>query len=479
MNPNATRHAVVVLAAAALPVFSVQAASLDASAKQMFDDLGVVGNITTPQAFTGQTLNTYTGGTLFIRSPTRTYQLVSAAAPYIKSGCGGIDVFGGSFSHIASAEFKNMLKNITSALPAVVFQLLLKSVEPLFGTTVEWLKDAESFVNRANISSCEAAQAIVGTGASMMGFSSTKTCEGIATRLGIASDVDEAKTRCESSSDVDSVLTAGAANPATADMLPFEGNLVWESLRRWLHLDDADRELIMSLTGTTIYPRASDGNPEPQFFPPTIRSIPDLLYGNTDAGSAVPLGQVKVKLLKCGSYPDCTTVTEQINVMPSLAVRVIGIMRSLSTKIATASGAPTVLERNFVNSVPLPVYRLLAASNAVNNTSIAEAKINQYADYVAVEFAQALLARAARMGVDAGHLNARFDTTQREQLRLHQANAAQLLTTLATERQAAELRAQSFIAFASDVAQLERTMRANMPQQLADLMGYSGLAVGR
>ena len=470
---------IVVMLATTCLSLAVHPGDLNASAQQMFDDLGVVGTITTPQTFRGQTLNTYTGGSLFIRAPTRTYQLTSFAPPYVKAGCGGIDVFGGSFSHIASAEFKNMLKNITSALPGVIFNLLINSVEPMFAQEIKWFKDAEAFVNRHNISSCEAAQQIAGTGASMLGFSSTKSCENIATWLGIASDIDEAKTRCETSSDVNSVLTAGAADPDTAGMVPFTGNLVWESLRRWIHLDDDDRELVMSLTGTTIYPSATDGNSEPQFFPPTIRSIPDLLYGNTDVGAPLPAGRVKVKLLKCTSYPDCPGVTEVTLSMESLATRVINIMRSLSTKIATGSGAPTSTERNFVNSVPLPVYRLLAASNAINNPSIAEAKINQYADYVAVEFAHALLARAARMGIDAAHLNAHLIDAQRHQLEHHQANAAKLLTTLASERQAAEQRAQTFVSISSDIAQLERTMRANMPQQLADLMGYSGLAVGR
>ena len=78
------------------------AGSLNQSAQQMFDDLGVVGNVTQPQAFRGQTLNTYTGGSLFVRSPTKSYQLAAFSAPYIKAGCGGIDIYGGSFSHIAS-----------------------------------------------------------------------------------------------------------------------------------------------------------------------------------------------------------------------------------------------------------------------------------------------------------------------------------------------------------------------------------------
>jgi conjugal transfer pilus assembly protein TraF len=50
----------------------------------------------------GQTFNTYTGGNLYLRSPNKTYQLAAVQFPAAKGGCGGIDLFGGSFSHISA-----------------------------------------------------------------------------------------------------------------------------------------------------------------------------------------------------------------------------------------------------------------------------------------------------------------------------------------------------------------------------------------
>ena len=452
------------------------AGSLNESAQQMFDDLGVVGNVTQPQAFRGQTLNTYTGGSLFVRSPTKSYQLAAFSAPYIKAGCGGIDIYGGSFSHIASQEFKNLLRNITSALPAMIFNMLLASVEPLFETEIKWFRDAEAFVNQANISSCEAAQQIIGVGANLAGFNSNRACQTVSTWTGQASDANEARDLCQDSAGVNNVFNAAGANPATADMVPFEGNLVWSVLKQWPHLDDQDRELIMSITGTTLYERAVDGASEPKPYIPTVRGMADLLQGNTNPAAPIPAGSVAIKLLRCANLPDCTAVNETVVVQPSLTTRVVGIMRSLSDKIATASAAPTPAEVAFVNSVPLPVYQLLAASNAVNNAGIAEAKINQYAEYVAIEFAHALLARAARMGTDVALLDNRFDTNQRGRIELHRGAALTFLGTIQAERQVAEQKAHSFVAFATDVAQLKRTMRANMPQQLADLLSYAGIS---
>src|SRR6188768_267711 len=74
------------------------AGDLNSEVNAMFNNLGTMGNYTAPGAFRGQTFNTYTGGSLFMRSPNKVYQLAAIQFPSAKAGCGGIDVFGGSFS---------------------------------------------------------------------------------------------------------------------------------------------------------------------------------------------------------------------------------------------------------------------------------------------------------------------------------------------------------------------------------------------
>src|SRR5581483_6461943 len=72
------------------------AGDLQSEVDSMFSNLGAIGNYTAPGAFRGQTYNTYTGGSIFLRSPNKVYQLGTIQFPYVKAGCGGIDVFGGS-----------------------------------------------------------------------------------------------------------------------------------------------------------------------------------------------------------------------------------------------------------------------------------------------------------------------------------------------------------------------------------------------
>ena len=96
----------LVALATALQAGGARAGDLNAEVNTMFNNLGTIGNYTAPGAFRGQTFNTYTGGSLFMRAPNKVYQLAAIQFPSAKAGCGGIDVFGGSFSHISAAEFK-------------------------------------------------------------------------------------------------------------------------------------------------------------------------------------------------------------------------------------------------------------------------------------------------------------------------------------------------------------------------------------
>jgi conjugative transfer pilus assembly protein TraH len=246
----ASRLAAALIAA---PV-TLRAGDLNTEVNNMFNSLGSIGNYTAPGAFRGQTFNTYTGGSLFMRAPNKVYQLAAIQFPSAKAGCGGIDVFGGSFSHISAAEFKNMLRNITAALPGIAFQLALESVSPLLGGLTKWAKGLETWINNARINSCETAKAIVSTAAEAAGYSSQEACSDLAIEMGLESDRDAARRRCatDRTSILASARTSGDAN--VRNKAPFVGNLTWKALQRTgTYLDDQERELIMSIVGTVIF----------------------------------------------------------------------------------------------------------------------------------------------------------------------------------------------------------------------------------
>ncbi|MCL2590054.1 MAG: conjugal transfer protein TraH [Betaproteobacteria bacterium] len=454
------------MSAASSPVC---AGDLNAEVNDMFNNLGAIGNYTAPGAFRGQAFNTYTGGSLMMRSPNKVYQLVAIQFPTIKAGCGGIDVFGGSFSHISAEEFKNMLRNITSALPGVAFQLALEAVSPLMGGLTKWVKGLETLINNARINSCETAKAIVSTAAESLGYSSQETCADLAIELGMESDRDAARRRC--ASDRPSILSTARSSPDAnvRNKAPFVGNLTWKALQyAGSTMSDPERELIMSMVGTIIYyPDESNRDPEP--IAPTLTSISQLLYGQ----AAIDETDVVQHLLKCNDYTNCDTVTLNTSYAHTpFTARVEALMRSIADKISTRSAIPNnSAEVGFVNQVNEPVYKMLSIGTSIPGSGLAESLIAQYRDVIAADYAYVFLERNLKLGMAALDKDYTLQQTQREQSNKVRQRAQAMLFQLAQEKNLLYQKVGSFRAVASHLELLERQLRSSMPQHVLDMLG--------
>lgn len=445
-------------------------ADLNSEVNDMFNDLGAIGNYTAPGAFRGQAYNTYTGGNFMMRSPNKVYQLAAIQFPSVKAGGGGIDVFGGSFSHISAEEFKNMLRNITAALPGIAFQLALEAVSPLLGGLTKWAKGLETWINNARINSCETAKAIVSTAAEAVGYSSQETCADLAMEMGMESDRDAARRRC--ASDRPSILSSArsSGDASVRNKAPFVGNLTWKALQyAGSYLDDAGRELIMSLVGTVIYyPEEDNRDPEP--IAPTLTSISQLLYGQAPGGGDAAVIQ---HLLSCNDYTDCDAVTldTAYNHVPFTA-KVETMMRSIAEKIASRTAIPNgSVEIGFVNQVTEPVYKMLSIGASIPGSGLADSLIAQYRDVIAADYAYVFLERNLRLGMAALDKDYTLQKEQREQANRVRLRAQAMLLGLAQEKNLLYQKVGSFRAVAGHLEILERQLRSNMPQHVMDMLG--------
>ena len=460
---------VIVASAVALAAPLSYAGDLNAEVNTMFNNLGAIGNYTAPGAFKGQTFNTYTGGNLYLRSPNKTYQLAAIQFPTAKGGCGGIDLFGGSFSHISANEFRNMLRNITSALPGIAFQLALEAVSPLLGGLTKWAKGLETWINNARINSCETAKAIVSTAAEAAGFSSQEACSDLAIEMGLETDRDAARRRCATDRPgiLASARSSGDAN--IRNKAPFVGNLTWKALQRTgTYLDDQERELIMSIVGTVIfYPEDAARDPEP--VAPTITSISQLLYGQA-AGTGTNVTQ---HLLRCNNYTDCDVVTLNTSYTHTpFTARVETMMRSIADKIATRTAIPNnSAEVGFVNQTTEPVYKMLSIGATIPGSGLSDSLIAQYRDVIAADYAYVFLERNLRVGMAALDKDYTLQQTQRDRANLVRQRAQAMLLQLSQEKNLLYQKVGSFRAVSSHLEQLERQLRSSMPQHVMDMLG--------
>ena len=65
-------------------VFATSTSSM--SMQEVFDSVNANGNVSNPGVLQGQTMNLATGGSMFMRTPKRTYQLANATAPSWNAG---------------------------------------------------------------------------------------------------------------------------------------------------------------------------------------------------------------------------------------------------------------------------------------------------------------------------------------------------------------------------------------------------------
>ncbi|MFV3537544.1 conjugal transfer protein TraH, partial [Mycobacterium tuberculosis] len=98
-----------------------------------FNKSGAAANVTGPTAFQGQSAGYYSGGSLWSRFPQKSINPVSVALPSARGGCGGIDLFAGSFSFINADEIVAMLKATANNAIGFAFQLAIDSISAQIG----------------------------------------------------------------------------------------------------------------------------------------------------------------------------------------------------------------------------------------------------------------------------------------------------------------------------------------------------------
>ena len=137
-------------------------ADVNSDMNNFFGKLGFDGNTSRPQVWQGQAAGYASGGSMYMRTSVRQIQMVSLSLPSMSAGCGGIDAYLGSFSHINGEELQRFVKQIMGNAAGYFFDLALQTTVPEMKQAKDFLQKLASDVNSANMSSCQAAQGIVG-----------------------------------------------------------------------------------------------------------------------------------------------------------------------------------------------------------------------------------------------------------------------------------------------------------------------------
>ena len=290
---------------------------------KMFNE--TLSNVTTPGAYETRQRGVLTGGQYTAHNRIRNVQLFSFSLPSISAGCGGIDIFAGSFSFINSDQLVALMRSIASNAVSYAFKVALETMSPTIKGVVDVLNDLAQKVNSSNINSCRIAQGFVND------IASNFVKEGQ-----IKNKVSLKKMADDTWPDFSAIFNHHEPAIETLDeeekkQIYGNGNIMYHALRDSSALtafggknDKAEIEQVMSVTGMVIVTAkddtsesATDDNKvDSQTQPPSIKFAELLTADKKD----------KLNYYKCKN-DDCSEVaTEQREGYEGLSSKIVKLL---------------------------------------------------------------------------------------------------------------------------------------------------------
>ena len=386
---NCARAAVGMAAAVHLVLVGVADANVASEMNNFFSEAGGAANVTGPSSFQGQSAGYYSLGNVWTRFPQKSVAPFNLQLPGARAGCGGIDLFSGSFSFINASEIVAMLKATANNALGFAFKLAIDSVSPEIGKVMDEFSQKAQLLNQMNISSCETAQALVGGLWPTMDTTRATICEAVGNSQGVFSDWAASRQGCNNGGSRDGTI-AGNSDASMTDHLVGENhNYTWEALKKSAKFGAFDpdfSEYIMTLVGTIITRPSTDSSVGGNviMYGPAEEAVVTALLDGTENGSPV-------KVLKCNDT-NCYDVGETTLAIPSSAAlrpRIRQMISDMSIKART-NGTLTSAEKQLLNMATIPLYKIVTAQAFAHN-ALTDGEIEALSEIVAVDILNAML----------------------------------------------------------------------------------------
>ena len=344
--------------AAIAALLAVAAPAIAGDFQEEVDEmLGDMTNVTGAGSWESTRRGVVSGGSISNRSRIMQANLVSLRPPSASAGCGGIDMFGGSFSYINEQQLVQLLRSIASNAKGYAFQLALEGMCPECARQIEAFQKKIQQLNQHFGNSCQMAQGIVNDTAKAFGAQVQNDASIIAQTSGAGDAFTSWSTADGSGAKAD----AQAAAPSKyAEQVT--GNIVWRQLTEngvgsWFTGSSSAefREALMTLTGTIVVSPV-DGSPGET----TKTTVPGR---NIRLSDLVNGGQVEVYDCSDESKNGCLNVGQSSSATQSITIT--GFAEQIQDQLLGAGGSSGIIqrwatnagslspgERDFVSSLP-------------------------------------------------------------------------------------------------------------------------------
>jgi conjugative transfer pilus assembly protein TraH len=450
----------IIGAAFAISCGTAPAADVGSDLRNFWENSGGGVNVSAPTFYQGQRAGFATLGSVQVRTRNRQSALAHIQLPSVRAGCGGIDVFGGSFSFISKEELIKLMEAIMQNAAGFAFELALESLSPAVQETVAKLRDLVQQVNSMNINSCETGQLLASSLWPKMDGASQHVCATIGSYQGMFADRVASKHGCSSGGAQNQTLNS--ASPELREQVPTNINYAWEAIKKNVFLGSNRNiaEFFVTLTGTVITTAPANDNQGPTHRPIAPQA------GNSDLVDVLVEGGTAT-ILVCNEPSSClnprygpVTISQNASLLTLTSNAIFKIRDALAEGDGEIPDDAVAL----LGMTSIPVFDMLVTGMSYQHVFV-ENEIHAMAEVVAVDLAmlyidQALSEMASSAGRVAtfGNLTLEFQ----EQIRETQEAFAQR-RQLAAERYSQAMRTLERLALAkNELAGYSATRFANM-----------------
>lgn len=367
-------------------------------------------------------------------------QIISMTLPDINAGCGGIDAYLGSFSFINGEQLQRFVKQIMSNAAGYFFDLALQTTVPEIKTAKDFVQKMASDINSMNLSSCQAAQGIIGGLFPRTQVSQQKVCQDIAGESNIFADWAASRQGCTVGGKSDSVRDK--ASDKDKERVTKNINIMWNALSK-NRMFDGNKELkefVMTLTGSLVF--GPNGEITPLSARTTDRSI---IRAMMEGGTA--------KIYHCNDSDKCLKVVADTPVTISRDNALKSQITKLLASIQNKAVSDTPLddkEKGFISSTTIPVFKYLVDPQMLG---VSNSMIYQLTDYIGydilLQYIQELIQQARAMVATGnydeaviGHINDNMNDATRQIAAFQSQVQVQQDALLVVDRQMSYMRQQ-------------------------------------
>lgn len=261
----------------------VASANFDNTLDGVFESM--MSNTTDPGTYSTMRRGVLSGGRVSARTNISKANLGYLDMPSFSAGCGGIDIFGGSFSFINKDQLVQLARHTVQNAAGLLFQQALAYMSPKIAEGMSQFTQKVQMMNDTMLDSCAMAKGIVATIPGTDTGSASNMADLWSSGKGFADDMFDSFSSTGSDN---SSKKMAESDDDEAKALVF-GNPLWDVMKETsvssVYGSDKDsfREEILSLTGFVVYDSENldqDGNPQPKYAPPLV-TITQLIEGGT------------------------------------------------------------------------------------------------------------------------------------------------------------------------------------------------------